>query len=279
MSRTLLIGPWSGEFGFEVALWAPHARARSRAFDRTIVACEPGHEALYDDFASDFIRYPCPSEVVVRDCEFGHTTEALGTHAPHVDPPKLATCDEWLNPNHLRRVMVWNHEHLMHIPGLWQPKQWRPRFMGSWNTVVIHARSGFKQPNKSWPREKWIELVDRLYTQAVAHVVVVCGTEAGAFHVERCASVIGNSVEDLASQLRVARMMIGPSSGPLALASHCGVPCVWWADDTQPAAQLYDTEGPVGANWNPNHIKHHRAAVSWDPSVDEVWTAVQAALH
>jgi len=279
VTRTLLVGPWYGEFGFEIALWAPHARARSRAFDRTIVACEEGHRALYDDFTTDFINAPIPPEVVVRDCEFGHATSALGTRAPKVEPPRLAECDEWLHPHRLREVLVWNHEQLMHIPGLWQPKEWRPRFMGSWNTVVIHARSPFKQPIKSWPLEKWKVIVDRLHTSGRAQVVVACGTSEGAFHVERCASLHDTSVADLSSQLRVARLMIGPSSGPLALASHHGVPCVWWANRDQPAEQLYATEGKVGACWNPKGVTHFRAADTWDPSVDEVWSAVEAALR
>lgn len=279
MTRTLLVGPWYGEFGFEVALWAPHARARSRAFDRTIVACEPGHRALYDDFATEFIDAPIPPEVFVRDCEFGHTTAALGVKAPKVEPPRLAEADEWLHPHRLREVLVWNHEQYAHVPGLWQPKDWRPHFLGSWNTVIIHARSSFKQSVKSWPKEKWPQLVERLHMSGVAHVVVSCGTTEGAFHVERCANLIDNSVDDLASQLRVARLMIGPSSGPLALAMHCGVPCVWWSDRAQPSEQIFGTEGKPAACWNPKGITHFRAADTWDPSVDEVWSAVEASLR
>ena len=54
--RTLIAGPWVGEFGWELFAWQAYVRALSRKFDKTIIICRENSAALYADFANDFIH-------------------------------------------------------------------------------------------------------------------------------------------------------------------------------------------------------------------------------
>ena len=49
--RTLVCGPWVGEFGFEVALFMPRVRFLHARGHKIIVACRPDSAHLYEDFA------------------------------------------------------------------------------------------------------------------------------------------------------------------------------------------------------------------------------------
>lgn len=277
MTRTLLVGPWVGEFGFEVALWAPHARRVARDYDHVTVACEPGHEALYGDFADEFELFPVPDDVVVRDCEYGHTTTALGSSAPKLELPPLRVADHWLHPYRLRKTMTWEWGSMPYMPegtfevrGLGEqpkPERGRPH-------LVFHARNDHKQSIKAWPIEKWDELSIRLNEAAK----VCVGSIMGAHSVARTEDLIGKPISQVAGFMFMADLVVGSASGPMALAMHSGTPCVWWADTSQNAHLLYEQSGPVAACWNPHGVKHYRAADTWDPSVDQVFAAVEEAL-
>lgn len=276
MTRTLLVGPWVGEFGFEVALWAPHARFIARDFDHVTVACEPGHEALYEDFAHEFELFPVPEAVVLRDCEYGHTTPNNGDSAPRLELPPLRVADHWLHPYRLREVMSWPWGSMPFMPeGRSVPLKALHRTPKRNHIVAIHARSAFKQSLKSWSPQKWNELA-RVMFDDVTEILAI-GTQVHDLDV-RVTDCRGSDLRATRAVLAMADVLVGPSSGPMAFASHCGVPCVWWADHGQPAELLYAQDGEVAACWNPHRIQHWRAADTWDPSVDEVLLAVQASL-
>ena len=55
--KTLIAGPWVGEFGWELFAWQGYLRALSRKFDKTIIISRTASKALYDDFADEFISF------------------------------------------------------------------------------------------------------------------------------------------------------------------------------------------------------------------------------
>src|SRR5215471_10441179 len=60
---TYFAGPWVGEFGWELCCWQGWLRRRAHLGDRIIASSRPGHEALYEDFAIDFVPFvPPPGE-------------------------------------------------------------------------------------------------------------------------------------------------------------------------------------------------------------------------
>ena len=60
VERTLIAGPWVGEFGWELFAWQAYVRALSRHFEETIIICRANSTALYRDFATRTIVYNPP---------------------------------------------------------------------------------------------------------------------------------------------------------------------------------------------------------------------------
>lgn len=57
--RTIIFGPWVGEFSYEVQWWIPEIRQISSESNcKTIVVGYPGREALYRDFIDEYISMP-----------------------------------------------------------------------------------------------------------------------------------------------------------------------------------------------------------------------------
>lgn len=271
----LLAGPWVGEFGFEVAIWAPHVRRVARDFDHVVVACEPGHEELYADFADEFIPTPVPKEVVQRDCEFGHTTFELGAGAPRVALSPPAHCDRWLNPYDLRDTMRWPYDHPPFMPdGTFEPPL---RKVGKEDGfILVHARSSYKQPIKSWPIEKWEALCDSLIVEG--RVIAAIG-KTGESMVPKCAMPWQNlTLEQCARLFERSSIIVGPSSGPIHFANHYGVPAVWWCDFSHRWDLAMGTGTEASRCWNPHQLSNVRVGGDWNPTVEDVLDAVQRSL-
>ena len=52
--KTLIAGPWVGEFGWELFAWQGYVRALSKKFDHTVVISRPNSGPLYEDFCNVF---------------------------------------------------------------------------------------------------------------------------------------------------------------------------------------------------------------------------------
>ena len=58
--KTLVAGPWIGEFGWELYAWQAYIRTLSKNFDTTIIISRPNSKVLYEDFADEYIPYTPP---------------------------------------------------------------------------------------------------------------------------------------------------------------------------------------------------------------------------
>ena len=56
-NKTLIAGPWVGEFGWELFAWQAYVRAISRNYDKTIVISRENSKSLYEDFCDQFISH------------------------------------------------------------------------------------------------------------------------------------------------------------------------------------------------------------------------------
>jgi ADP-heptose:LPS heptosyltransferase len=75
-------------------------------------------------------------------------------------------------------------------------------------------------------------------------------------------------LSDLIQEIRAARLVIGPSSGPMHLASLCGTPHLVWSGNVRDIPR-YRTL------WNPFHVSHTMLA-TWQPDVGAVLDSVLA---
>jgi len=224
----LFIGPWIGEFGVELLRWQSIARtlALSREWAEVIVATHPDRFFLYEDFANKFIPYiPRTIHTVGFSC-VGHQGEEV--HSRYID---LSAGDIWLNPKITDNSVPAFHP----VAGCratfrnFAQKSSKPRHRFD---ILIHARATPKsnQQYKNWPVRNYNALVEALPSNLrIASV----GAVDGAHKVKRTEDLRGIQLKELAEHCGAASLMIGPSSGTIHFALHCGLPVVTWLQEDE----------------------------------------------
>ena len=265
--KRLVAGPCVSEFGWEIMNFQALVRKASRQYDETWVCAPEGHEALYADFHPLYMGHRICHQGV-RDCWRISGADSSAVNATE-------ECLKSLGGDRL-------------LPGPYVPieKQEFIRFgnpgaspphLGH-HSILMHARGRFgKRPECSWPQEKWDELVALLNRQNILCTAI--GTEAllpaGAADMRNIAL---QELVDLMSR-PIIDLIVGPSSGPLHLASLCGLKQLVWAD-----RRIYSAVGGTSREryehkWNP----FRTACVvldrwGWQPSPVTVFDAIMSAL-
>lgn len=126
--------------------------------------------------------------------------------------------------------------------------------------LLIHARNRQfeRTANRNWPKEKWLELVSQLPSEWSVGWI---GTrdEAMAFGSNDLRS---QPLNVLLNEIRKSALVIGPSSGPMHLASLCGIPHVVWSGNARDVPRYADV-------WNPFQVPHSMIR-TWQPEVPQV---------
>ncbi len=259
------VAPFLGEFGWEVSVWAPFLRFQSKASggSEMTVLCKPGHEALYADFANKVIGVPDLPKVDRTDCV---TAWVNGVRLRAQDYERLIA-------EHLRRKRAparsWN-PHAM--PVEWLPDVPPVALHRDWyrygdhtlkrELVVAHIRKSEQHPERNtspnlFPGEVEVCVGSKDAAMSIPHLSVE--------------DMRGIPLIDLIAIFNRAKVVIGPSSGPLALAMLCGAPVVWWSPNTK--------DGPRFKHmWNPFGVVTKRASDTWLPRAEGVKRAVDEVL-
>ncbi len=257
---TLFAGPWVGEFGWELMCWQGFVRKLASRYRRVVVACPRGREALYADFAGEIISHDLRG---VSECNVMHDLK---------------------NPEELRRIMALIPRDADVLKPLgYQPfsRQTLIRFGKPKKElafdILFHPRGRSFGVDRNWSLEKWLDLLGRMRD---------AGLKVGCLGVRAATLEITGDFTDwrdrpLAETLDIiasSRLVIGPSSGPMHLASLCGTPHVVWTDGGK-YARGHTNRYKYESWWNP-----HGTPVqvlddeAFDPSVEKVWGAVQRSL-
>lgn len=271
----MIAAPFFGEFGWEVSLWAPWLRwkmQRHHPHNELTVLCRPGHEYLYEDFAKQvFVRKP-PGPVTSIDCQNCWVSGQRITHETYksiakaglgrkqmpkgriITPYDLQTTWETNEPPHLGRR------------GSYHAYGKRGNKHEGW--VAVHVRAcPFKQPERDWPMAKWEELIEALH---IEHVIAV-GSLDGSLRPPFAEDFRGRPLRDVCDALAWCQVIVGPSSGPLALAMLCGTPVVWWSPNIK-------DESRFDRLWNPFGVRQQKVENNWDPDPVEVEYACRKFL-
>lgn len=247
--KTLLAGPdCSLEMGWLVAVWVPLVRAYSRSFESTIVICRPGHEFLYEDFATSF---ECDNRKGKQDRWLLNGKKVNPSAALRAKYSEATTC----RPRR-RKMYEWTREY------------WRygNKDRAYHYDVVIHARAitRYDGVQRNWPLENYERLVSELKVQSVCSI----GTIAGALHVPGTEDKRGVALRKLCNILASSTVCVGTSSGPMHLASFCGCPHVVFSDGAHKKSISGTNKKRYKKLWNPFHTKCKVLdAHSWQPPV------------
>ena len=240
--KTLVAGPWVGEFGWELFAWQAYIRALSRQFGKTIVISRENSKALYEDFCDEFVAYNPPNNQA--DSFFMYDLDINLALKDTIRSNKVV-----LNKNTSiiipKRIGNPPHTHFDEEIsfGKYTVKPEYIRFGKEANDkydYVFHIRNRELRKEDNWPNNNWHELLRMLDYPKVACV----GTFRESGHIEGTDDLRGISLSDTFDVLRNTKCIFGPSSGPIHLSSLCGCPHVVWGDQSKSLNRHY-------TNWNP----------------------------
>lgn len=260
--KVLFAGPWVGEFGWELLNWQGFVRKISRDYDRIIVSCRKGNEGLYSDFCSEFVFH-----------EVSGTAECNVAH-------------DITNPSEYDRIIKMVPEDADHLnPMGFQPLE-RQEFvkLGQIDDskkfdIIIHPRGRNFGTVRNWDREKWEQLIERCTSAGFS--IACIGLTNATLDID---SSLGFqdfrdvSLSETLDLFASSKLVVGPSSGPMHLASLCGTSHLVWTD-TNKHARGRTNRDKYEWWWNP-----HNTPVTvldsegFDPSVETVYSALVTLL-
>lgn len=282
---SITIGPWVGEFGWEIMCWQAFARTIAKDYKNVFCISRPKHGYLYQDFATmyngwdpgvgtcnmwlhdswikpDHDNYSGKGEMPFK-VEISYKPDSDAVLRPQMfnyNHPNLeATVKAWIyDPETKHEVLTEVIEPTFIQYGLTEPDTAE---YDQDIDILFHARHRDFRDQDNWDPQKWHDLV-KLCT-AKGYKVAFIGSIAESITVEPGQDLRGIELEDLAWVMGHSRLCAGPSSGPMHLASLCKQEHLVWSFDRN--RDRYETL------WNPlgtpvRFIDRH----SWHPPVDYV---------
>lgn len=235
MSKTgVVFGPWVGEFGWELFSWQAYCRSISRKYDKVIVISRPGNNFLYSDFCDDYLTFEPPPGGVVDS----HTNSSLKNFdviqflRSTLPDAELNEYEwNWLQPMKIGNPPYDHHHAPVKISGFGnvipEYKLYRKKASQKID-IVVHARNRKIREIDNWSVENWNELIKML----PENVSIACiGTHGESLHLDGTVDARGIPLGETVSILSHADCIIGPSSGPMHLATLSGCPQVVWTSN------------------------------------------------
>ncbi len=271
--KTLFAGPYTGEFGWELACWNPRLRRHVErgGYDRVIV-CGPRSSSYLYEFADEYVEV----EVLPGTSDFMQGT--LATPAPPMPDGEL----EVLQP-----PWEWCAEELKNFRRPFQgpevDKSWRDLSRVDLGVRSADVCLAFRPPklfngklheDKAWPIDRCKELDHQLRAVGV-DVAYIGGSDNycfGSAGEDMGEDMRGTPLEAQCAVISSACITVGPSSAPLHLSQLCSTGVVTWY-----ARPRVESEGRYESWWNPFGAPQ-RFVGTHQPSVSEVYAAVMELL-
>jgi hypothetical protein len=281
-NKGLIVGPWVGEFGWELMCWQAYARAVQHKFkyEKVIAYTRPGNEYLYDDFCHEIKNFN-PGGGIVDTWQ--HLDWCRSLLVPG-KPPKPVYMDgfpptEEGFDNMQPQLLV--HGHPLYPEIKVQPFNAviEPEFIDFAEPfrefddfgvdILFCARARSFRSEDNWPREKWEELGQICKDNGLKCASI--GKKSSSYQISSSVDLSELNIGELCSVMSHSKLCIGPSTGPLHLASLCKLEHLVWSKPEN--RRRYETL------WNPFKTKvTFLDEYSWQPPVDFVWNHIQEIL-
>jgi len=211
-NRILFAGPWVGEFGWELLNWQGWVRALAPAYDRVIVCARESSGALYADVADSFLPHTLrgnPDHVILQDVQ---------------NPDEM---------DRIRSLITSDMDHLLPLRYVPAGAQSFVRFgevlpEAESCSILIHARGKQGHAHRNWPAERWRAFCDTLLNRGFQ--VGAIGLSRDTLDLPEIQDFRDQNLQTTLNVIRSARVVVGPSSGPMHLASLCGTPHLVWTN-------------------------------------------------
>lgn len=221
----LLAGPFCGEFGHELFCWQGFIRRLAKDYEKTEVICREGNEILYEDFADRVISYPCDNyETDGHRCK----NENEYKHKRFIQEQNLkydVYQSGWIKlgytQNYPQNSKATFYHQTFHKYGEVTDD---PEYN---HDILLHIRSS----NKCGTAYRNISpLKFKEILQPFRDLDIACiGHPSGSAAVKGYTDLLGIPLRALVKHMANSKVIVGPSSGPMHLASLCGLPQITWS--------------------------------------------------
>ena len=252
-NKTLLAGPWVGEFGWELFCWQGYIRSIAQIYEKVIVASRKGHEFLYEDFADEFLPITIP-EVAMSDSWFCDNLPNNFIENSIAD----AKYDVHISASNIGFLMYDNGTAMTSSEFLNQKfVKYKSDSLDKKFDIILHPRNKNVGSDRNWDRENWQNLVNLLSDK---YSMAIIGNHE-AFKLNGVEDYRGISIRDTVSLMNRCKLVVGQSSGPLHLASLSGTPHLVWSSEHNRNRYL--------KYWNPfNTPLYFYSEMGWNPSIE-----------
>ena len=252
--RTLLAGPWIGEFGYELCQWQGIVRREAAKHDRTIVVTYPSHEGMYRDFTQD-VR-PLPDWFLAGHFE----PDGLAVHGDTAKALRQRL-REWIQeiPH-----TTWLRPQSTNVPCAQQTwADWRGAGPVDPRLIVLVTRHRALATFRNWRPANWKTLGQAMEDMGYQVQYADCDWDQSLDLFGRCA------------------LAAGASTGGMHLASLCQCPhYVWGQMDLHiRIGGGYTLSERYTQRWNPFRAPVLCGNLGWQPSVNQVLNGILQSLR
>jgi len=255
-----------GEFGWELLNWQAHVRyqAREKGYKHVVICTDATSFDLYRDFAHEFITHDYPGIALCQHRRIRHDMPRIDAHwfktkgCKEYEPWKVKGYDLLLPP-----------EQAPDVRNMYQDQDFI-KFGTKQDTlaydVVVHARTRNHMNANNWPTTSWDELIGQFISEGLK--VASIGITGSSYAVRGTTSYLDAPLRTTMDVMASSKMVMGPSSGPICLASLCGTPhMVWFGGNKYAGAGLMER---FTTFWNPLKTKVWPLKIGWKPAVELV---------
>jgi len=250
MRRALIAGPCVSELGWELMAWQGHVRHLAEKYDRVVVCSTAGLDSIYSDCAHAFIGHFIRG---VRDC---HSMK----HIENLDEARRV--EGWLT-DEVKKLASLGYSAERIAPSRWSLYADEQRYIrygsgaaaydrGHDYDVVIHARSRANKTEftgTNYDPARWAVVAQTLVSKG--YRVCCIGSIDQSELVAPADDRRGIPFEQLQDLVAGSGVVVGPSSGPMHLASLCGTAHVVWSHTEVSPSLGCTNEERYKTVWNP----------------------------
>lgn len=241
MAKTLIAGPWVGEFGWEIMCWQGYLRKLASKYDEVIVSSRPGREALYQDFADTYLPHELTGD---RDCWMLHG-DGRGKQILEqsiIDMMKKLDADRIFPQG----PVALNQQEFITYGDASKVRE------GDRYDVLFHFRLRHDRGSeRNTPGSLAKEIRDRL---PPGMKIACIGSKEEAACYPGYADRRGIPLEQLLDLIAASYIVSGPASAPCLLASLCKTPHISWSTKRWYSAVKMDNMKRMKEGWNPFRV-------------------------
>ena len=262
--------------------WQGYVRAKAPEYDQVVVCGPSGHQGMYE-FADRYISYDAPTLKANMWMNQPVVDDAMEQFSFYVGSHEFSNNGnvEWINPQRVWDELVAMNKGVL-VTAL-QPQKFK-RFGGGTSSggydILYHARNrdDWDSSYRNWYADDCRKVLDKFPDKKIGCV----GRKGRAFHRDGTDDLRDIPLSELTEIMANAKVLVGPISGPVHLATLCGLPQMTWAVKAEHVERVKNKWNPfntkVGVICSPDDSVWHNRT-KWTPPSDDIVDGIKELLE